>query len=83
MQRNRSTIRAKQVLFTSNVLSGTPAAAWGLATCAVPQSALEAEIVRLAERIASVPSGGHLAMHAMVINQVLQTMDLDGRPRAP
>jgi enoyl-CoA hydratase len=69
-------MRAKQVMFTGNVLSGTTAAEWGLATCAVPQAELEAETMRLAERIAGVPSS-HLAMHKMVINQVLQTMGLE------
>ena len=68
--------RAKQVMFTGDILSGKTAAEWGLATCAVPQDELEAATMRLAERIAGVPSS-HLAMHKMVINQVLQTMGLE------
>jgi enoyl-CoA hydratase len=69
-------MRAKQVMFTGNVLSGQTAADWGLATAAVPLDQLEAHTHALAERIAGVPSG-HLAMHKMVVNQVLQNMGLE------
>lgn len=68
--------RAKQVMFTGDILSGKTAAEWGLAMCAVPLAELEATMMRLAERIAGVPSS-HLAMHKMVVNQVLQTMGLE------
>ena len=69
-------MRAKQLMFTGDVLSGKTAAEWGLATCAVPLEDLEATTMRLAERIAGVPSS-HLAMHKMLVNQVMQTMGLE------
>ena len=69
-------MRAKQVMFTGDVLSGKTAAEWGLATCSVPADELEATTLRLAERIAGVPAS-HLAMHKMLVNQVMQTMGLE------
>lgn len=68
--------RAKQLMFTGDVISGSQAAEWGLANAAVPLAQLEAETLRLASRIAGVPSG-HLAMHKMVVNQVMLTMGLE------
>jgi enoyl-CoA hydratase len=54
--------RAKEMMFTGNVIDGRTAAAWGLANEAVPQDDLETATMALANRIASVPSS-HLAMH--------------------
>ena len=68
--------RAKQVMFTGDPLDGTTAAAWGLANVAVPAAELDAATDRLAERIAGVPSS-HLAMHKLVVNQVMLTMGLE------
>jgi enoyl-CoA hydratase len=68
--------RAKQLMFTGDMLSGRQALEWGLANAAVPLAELEAETVRLATRIASVPSG-QLAMHKLVVNQVLLNMGLE------
>lgn len=68
--------RAKQLMFTGDVITGVQAAEWGLANAAVPLDRLEAETVRLASRIAGVPSG-HLAMHKMVVNQVMLSMGLE------
>jgi enoyl-CoA hydratase len=68
--------RAKQMMFTGDTISGATAADWGLANLAVPAAELEAVTVKLAERIAGVPRG-HLAMHKMVVNQVLLTMGLE------
>jgi enoyl-CoA hydratase len=68
--------RAKQLMFTGDVISGKTAAEWGLANAAVPPDQLEAETLRLASRIAGVPSS-HLAMHKMVVNQVMLTMGLE------
>jgi enoyl-CoA hydratase len=69
-------MRAKQMLFTGNLISGRTAAEWGLATEAVPHAELEATTMALAQRIAGVPRS-HLAMHKMVINQMLLTMGLE------
>ncbi|RYY97828.1 MAG: enoyl-CoA hydratase, partial [Comamonadaceae bacterium] len=43
---------------------------------AVPADQLESATMALAKRIAGVPRG-HLAMHKMVVNQVLLTMGLE------
>lgn len=68
--------RAKQLMFTGDVIDGRTAAAWGLANEAVPLADLEAATLRLASRIAGVPRG-HLAMHKTVVNQVMLTMGLE------
>ena len=69
-------LRAKQMMFTGDVISGAQAADWGLANFAVDEAELEAATVRLAERIAGVPRG-HLAMHKLVVNQVMLNMGLE------
>lgn len=68
--------RAKQLMFTGDVIDGRTAADWGLANEAVPADQLDARTLALAERIAGVPRS-HLAMHKMVVNQVLLTMGLE------
>jgi enoyl-CoA hydratase len=68
--------RAKQLMFTGDTLDGRTAADWGLANIAVPADRLEAETLALATRIAGVPRG-HLAMHKLVVNQVMLTMGLE------
>jgi len=68
--------RAKQLMFTGDTIDGRTAAAWGLANEAVPLEALERTTLALANRIAGVPRS-HLAMHKMVVNQVLLTMGLE------
>jgi enoyl-CoA hydratase len=68
--------RAKQMMFTGDTIDGRTAAAWGLANEAVPAEALEEATLQLAGRIAGVPRS-HLAMHKMVVNQVLLTMGLE------
>ena len=68
--------RAKQLMFTGDTLSGAEAAAWGLANMAVPADRLDAATLALAGRICGVPRG-HLAMHKLVVNQVMLTMGLE------
>jgi enoyl-CoA hydratase len=68
--------RAKQLMFTGDTIDGRTAAQWGLANEAVPAGELEAATMKLAGRIAGVPRS-HLAMHKMVVNQVLLTMVLE------
>ena len=68
--------RAKQMMFTGDLISGAQAAEWGLANLAVPAADLDAAALRLAERIAGVPRS-HLAMHKLVVNQVMLTMGLE------
>lgn len=69
-------MRAKQLMFTGDTIDGRTAADWGLATMAVPAAELDAATQKLAERIAGVPSS-HLAMHKLVVNQVMLHMGLE------
>ncbi len=68
--------RAKQLMFTGDTIDGRRAEAWGLANLAVPAEELESATLTLAMRIAGVPHG-HLAMHKLVVNQMLLTMGLE------
>jgi enoyl-CoA hydratase len=68
--------RAKQLMFTGDTIDGRTALAWGLANEAVPAAQLEQATLALAGRIAGVPRG-QLAMHKMVVNQVLLAMGLE------
>jgi len=68
--------RAKQLMFTGDVIDGRTAAAWGLANQAVPAAELDAAVMLLAERIAGVPVG-QLQMHKMIANQVMLSMGLE------
>ena len=69
-------MRAKQLMFTGDMIDGRTAADWGLATQAVPAAQLEEAALALARRIAGVPRP-HLAMHKMVVNQAMLTMGLE------
>ena len=69
-------LRAKQLMFTGDVISGAQAAEWGLANCAVDEAELEATTMQLATRIAGVPRG-HLAMHKLVVNQFMLNAGLE------
>jgi enoyl-CoA hydratase len=69
-------LRAKQLMFTGDVIDGRTAADWGLANEAVPADQLEATVMALAGRIAGVPRS-HLAMHKIVVNQVMLAMGLE------
>ena len=68
--------RAKQLMFTGDTIDGRRALEWGLANAIASVDELEATTMRLAERIAGVPRS-HLAMHKMVVNQVMLTMGLE------
>lgn len=69
-------IRAKQLMYTGDVISGKQAAEWGLANFSVPLADLEARVMELANRISGVPRG-HLAMHKLVANQVMLTAGIE------
>ncbi|MBL8326577.1 MAG: crotonase/enoyl-CoA hydratase family protein [Rubrivivax sp.] len=69
-------MRAKQLMFTGDMIDGRTAADWGLATQSVPAGELEAATLVLARRISGVPRP-HLAMHKMVVNQAMLTMGLE------
>jgi enoyl-CoA hydratase len=69
-------VRAKELLFTGNLIDGTTAKAWGLVNEAVPLADLEAATLKLAHRIAGVPQS-HLMMQKLVVNQALLSMGLE------
>ena len=69
-------MRAKQMMFTGDLIDGKTAVDWGLATLSVPVDELEDATLKLANRIAGVPRS-QLAMHKMVVNQVMLTMGLE------
>jgi enoyl-CoA hydratase len=68
--------RAKQMMFTGDLISGKQAAEWGLANLSVPAAELDEAALKLATRIAGVPSS-HLVMHKLVVNQVMLNMGLE------
>ncbi|MAY85136.1 MAG: enoyl-CoA hydratase [Pseudooceanicola sp.] len=68
--------RAKQMMFTGNMITGTQAAEWGRENLSCPADDLDAETMNLAKRIAGVPRG-HLAMHKIVVNQVMLAQGLE------
>ena len=49
-------MRAKRLLLTGDTISGKEAAEWGLITMAVPGEKLEAEVLRMANRMAAIPN---------------------------
>ena len=67
--------RAKQMMFTGDLIDGRRAADWGLANIAVPADELEDATFGLARRISGVPRS-QLMMHKMIVNQVYLTMGL-------
>jgi enoyl-CoA hydratase len=68
--------RAKRLLYTGDCLSGTEAAAWGLAIEAPPATALDERTDVLLERIAAVPVNqlmmAKLAMNSALLSQGVQ-----------
>ncbi len=68
--------RAKELMFTGDIIDAQTALTWGLANRVAPSDQLEAVTLELAQRIAGVPRS-HLAMHKMVVNQVMLTMGLE------
>lgn len=72
--------KAKRMLLTGDKVTGTEAADMGLVLKAVPADELDAEVERLAERMATVPIN-QLMMQKMVINQAIEAMGLANTQR--
>jgi enoyl-CoA hydratase len=66
--------RAKRLLLTGDLIDGKKAAEWGLGEC-VPESMLDQEVEKLAQRMASIPRN-QLVMQKMMVNQALENMGL-------
>jgi enoyl-CoA hydratase len=69
-------MRAKRMMFTGDTIDGATALEWGLATDAVPAAKLDEAVAALADRVSGVPRG-HLMMHKLVVNQVMESMGLE------
>ena len=67
--------RAKRLLLTGDLISGTKAESWGLISEAVCPAQLDAAVDRLAARMAGVPTG-MLMMQKMVVNEAMERMGL-------
>ncbi|SET78201.1 crotonase/enoyl-CoA hydratase family protein [Oceanicella actignis] len=72
--------KAKRMLLTGDVIDGAEAARMGLALKAVPAAELDAEVERLAERMATIPAN-QLIMQKMMINQAIEAMGLNETQR--
>ncbi len=68
--------RAKRMLFTGDKIDGREAERIGLVLKAVPAGDLDAEVERLAERMATVPVN-QLMMQKLVVNQAIEAMGLN------
>jgi enoyl-CoA hydratase len=68
--------RAKQLMFTGDTIDGRKALEWGLANEVTHVDQLDNVTMALASRIAGVPRS-HLAMHKLVVNQVMMNMGLE------
>jgi enoyl-CoA hydratase len=67
--------RAKRMLLTGDLVDGKEAKAMGLVVDAVPEANLEAAVVAVAERMASIPKN-QLMMQKLMINQAYENMGL-------
>jgi enoyl-CoA hydratase len=67
--------RSKRLLLTGDALDGATAAAWGLASEAVPADELDAAGLALARRVARLPAN-QLHMMKLLVNQVVEQMGL-------
>lgn len=67
--------RAKRMLFTGDKIKGPEAEKLGLVLKSVPETELDAEVERLAERMAGVPVN-QLMMQKLVVNQAIEAMGL-------
>jgi enoyl-CoA hydratase len=67
--------RAKRMLLTGDLVTGTEAAAMGLVSSAVPEPTLDAEVARLAARMTGVPRN-QLMMSKLMINSAFDNMGM-------
>src|SRR2546428_13073630 len=65
--------RAKRLLLTGDAITGVEASRWGLCSDVVPPNDLFAAAMRLANRVALLPSH-QLAMMKLLVNQAYENM---------
>ena len=68
--------KAKELMYTGDVISGTEAAEYGMINRAVPSDKLEEEVTKLAERIANQASDS-LAVQKEAMNRWYQAMGME------
>lgn len=68
--------KAKRMLFTGDLISGTEAAAMGLVLESVPLAELDDRVQALAERMSGVPKN-QLMMQKLMINQAYDNMGME------
>lgn len=66
---------AKRMLLTGDLISGSEAARLGLATVAVPEARLDAEVESWLRKIEVIPAN-QLAMHKLLCNNFVQQQGL-------
>ncbi len=69
-------MRAKRLMLTGDLIDGSQAYEWGLATDVAPIEELDACVAKLADRMAGVPKN-QLMMLKLVINQAIDAMGLE------
>ncbi|HEY6039442.1 MAG TPA: crotonase/enoyl-CoA hydratase family protein, partial [Kofleriaceae bacterium] len=67
--------RAKRMLLTGDLISGTEAKDIGLVTAAVPEAELDGEVAKLAARMSGVPRN-QLMMSKLMVNQAFDNMGM-------
>jgi enoyl-CoA hydratase len=67
--------KAKRMLFTGDLVTGTAAAEMGLVLEAVPEGDLDARVDALAARVSGVPKN-QLMMQKLMVNQAIESMGL-------
>ena len=72
--------KAKRMLLTGDLITGTEAAQMGLVLEAVPEPDLDDRVAALAERMSGVPRN-QLMMQKMMVNQALEAMGLHSTQR--
>ncbi|MGQ0653049.1 MAG: crotonase/enoyl-CoA hydratase family protein [Betaproteobacteria bacterium] len=69
-------MRAKRMMLTGDLIDGSTAYEWGLATEVAPLAKLDQAVARLAQRMAGVPKN-QLMMQKLVVNQAIDRLGVE------